>query len=63
MKVAAKRQKDVVDLNHIVKALQFQEPGHLVELAYAKHGDWWSCPRVGTTMRLSSRKSSVQPDI
>lgn len=39
MKVAAERPKDIADLGRIINALNFKEPGDLVDLAYAKCGD------------------------
>ena len=38
MKVAAERDKDIIDLGHIVNALEIDAPKDLVDLAYEKYG-------------------------
>lgn len=39
MKVAAERDKDIIDLGHLVNALGITDPAELVDLAYEKYGE------------------------
>ncbi len=39
MKLAAERDKDILDLGHLVNALRLSDSSELLELAYDKYGE------------------------
>ena len=59
MKVAAERDKDIIDLGHIVNALEIDDPKDLVDLAY-ENMVWtrYRFPKTDPTMRSWRRKQS-----